>query len=81
MTIGTDSLASNDTLCILEEMKTIQSYVPLEILVEWACKNGAEFLGLAALGTFEKSKMPGVNYINHIENGKLSAESQVIKLF
>lgn len=81
MTIGTDSLASNDTLCILEEMKTIQSYVPLEILVEWACKNGAEFLGLAAFGTFEKSKMPGVNYINHIENGKLSAESQVIKLF
>jgi len=81
MTIGTDSLASNDTLCILEEMKTIQPYVSLEILVEWACKNGAEFLGLTALGTFEKGKMPGVNYISHVENGKLSADSQVLKLF
>ena len=81
MTIGTDSLASNDTLCILEEMKTIQPYVSLEVLVEWACKNGAEFLGLAALGTFEKGKMPGVNHISHLENGKLSADSQLLKLF
>ena len=81
MTIGTDSLASNDTLSILEEMKTIQAHVSLELLMEWACKNGAEFLGLDALGTFQKGKMPGINYINHIEDGKLTANSQVKKLF
>jgi cytosine/adenosine deaminase-related metal-dependent hydrolase len=81
MTIGTDSLASNDTLSILEEMKTIQAHVSLELLMEWACKNGAEFLGLDALGTFQKGKMPGINYINHIVDGKLTADSQVKKLF
>ena len=81
MTIGTDSLASNDTLSILEEMKTIQSYVSLELLMEWACKNGAEFLGLDKLGTFQKGKMPGINYINHIIDGKLTADSKVKKLF
>lgn len=81
MTIGTDSLASNDTLSILEEMKTIQSYVSLDLLMEWACKNGAEFLGLDALGTLKKGKIPGINYINHIIDGKLTADSQVKKLF
>ncbi len=81
MTIGTDSLASNDTLSILEEMKTIQSYVSLDLLMEWACKNGAEFLGLDTLGTLKKGKMPGINYINHIIDGKLTAASQVKKLF
>ncbi|MBF44873.1 MAG: amidohydrolase [Flavobacteriales bacterium] len=81
MTIGTDSLASNDTLSILEEMKTIQSYVSLDLLMEWACKNGAEFLGLDALGTLKKGKIPGINYINHIIDGKLTDASQVKKLF
>ncbi len=81
MTIGTDSLASNDTLSILEEMKTIQTHVSLELLMEWACKNGAEFLGIDALGTFQKGKMPGINYINHIVDSKLTADSQVKKLF
>ena len=81
MTIGTDSLASNDTPSILEEMKTIQSYVSLDLLMEWACKNGAEFLGLDALGTLKKGKIPGINYINHIIDGKLTDASQVKKLF
>jgi len=81
MTIGTDSLASNDTLCILEEMKAIQSYVSLDVLVRWACKNGAEFLSLESLGTLEKGKRPGLNHISHIEGGKLTKESRVTPLF
>ena len=80
MTIGTDSLASNDTLCILEEMKTIQSFVPLHILIEWASKNGAEFLGLDALGSFQKGKMPGINHISQLENAKLTQRSSVTPL-
>lgn len=81
MTIGTDSLASNDTLCILEEMKAIQPYVSLDVLVRWACKNGAEFLSLESLGTLEKGKRPGLNHISHIEGGKLTKESRVTPLF
>ena len=81
MTIGTDSLASNDTLCILEEMKTIQSFVSLELLIEWACKNGSEFLGLDYLGSFQKGKVPGINHITNIVDGKLTNKSQVKKIF
>lgn len=65
MTIGTDSLASNHTLSIWEEIKTLQKHTALDLntLLTWACKNGAEFLQLAQLGTFEKGKTPGVNWV------------------
>lgn len=46
--IGTDSLASNTTLSILEELKTLQLHYPditFEDLVLWATFNGAKALG------------------------------------
>jgi cytosine/adenosine deaminase-related metal-dependent hydrolase len=64
MTIGTDSLTSNWQLSILEEMKTIaryQSYVPFDLLLQWATLNGAEALGMdKELGTIEAGKSPGI---------------------
>lgn len=70
MTIGTDSLTSNWQLSILEEMKTIKkykSYVPVETLIEWACKNGAEALGYEdQLGTLEVGKTPGLVHVNAV---------------
>ena len=51
ITLGTDSLASNDKLCILSEMQTIQRYyptIPTQTLVQWATYNGAKFLGIDA---------------------------------
>lgn len=64
MTIGTDSLASNWQLSILEEMKTIsryQSYVPFETLLLWATLNGAQALGMEKeLGSIEAGKTPGI---------------------
>ncbi|MEX2380240.1 MAG: amidohydrolase family protein, partial [Vicingaceae bacterium] len=45
-TLGTDSLASNHHLSILEEMKCIQQSFPeidLATLCKWACQNGADF--------------------------------------
>jgi cytosine/adenosine deaminase-related metal-dependent hydrolase len=76
-TIGTDSLASNTSLSILEEIKTIQQLVdlPTEILIEWACKNGADFLGFDELGTFESGKKPGVVHIDQLEGRKISRKS------
>lgn len=73
MTIGTDSLASNYTLSIWDEVQTIRKYTDLDLhtLLTWACKNGAEFLQLAHLGTFEKGKRPGVNWVNGKEVKKL----------
>lgn len=74
-TLGTDSLASNNTLSILEEMKTIQLNfpdIPFENLLGWACINAAEFLGLDhALGSIEKGKTPGLLHLRNIENGVL----------
>ncbi|MGC6489946.1 MAG: amidohydrolase family protein [Flavobacteriales bacterium] len=80
MTIGTDSLASNDTLCLLEEMKVINHTVSLEILLQWACKNGAEFLGLNQMGTLEKGKSPGINHISHLRNEQLTERSSVNRI-
>ena len=63
--VGTDSLASNNSLSILEEILIIQknSDFDLNTLLKIACKNGAEALGFENLGTFDKGKNPGVNLI------------------
>ncbi|WP_315819944.1 amidohydrolase family protein [Paraflavitalea speifideaquila] len=62
--IGTDSLASNEQLSVLAEIKTLQSHypgVPLEELLQWATLNGAKALGIQhVFGSFEKGKTPGV---------------------
>jgi aminodeoxyfutalosine deaminase len=73
--LGTDSLASNGRLNILEEMKLIAEYFPhimLEQLVEFATINGAKALGFdEVLGSFEPGKKPGVNLITHIDFEKM----------
>lgn len=60
--IGTDSLASNHQLSILEELKTISKHFPeikLETLLQWATLNGAKALQMdKTLGSFEKGKKP-----------------------
>lgn len=60
--VGTDSLVSNNSLSILEELKIIQenSDFDLNTLLKIACKNGAEVLGFENLGTFKNGKIPGV---------------------
>lgn len=83
-TLGTDSLASNYGLSILDEMKTIQAKFPevsTNTLIKWGCKNGAEFLGLNQLGSFEVGKRPGVNQIEGLAiDEKLKKEIQIIPL-
>jgi cytosine/adenosine deaminase-related metal-dependent hydrolase len=83
MTIGTDSLASNWSLSVLDELKTITKFYPqisLETLLTWATKNGAEFLGLAQLGTIEKGKKPGLNLLKNLEGRKITERTEVVKL-
>lgn len=84
-TLGTDSLASNWSLSILDEMKTISqkdNSIPLELLIKWATYNGANFLGFKHLGAIEKGKKPGLNLIKDIDLDKLSLKntSKIIKL-
>jgi cytosine/adenosine deaminase-related metal-dependent hydrolase len=66
--IGTDSYASNLSLSVLDELKTIQQYhpdIPLSEMLGWATINGARALQMDKhLGSFEKGKKPGVVLIN-----------------
>lgn len=62
--LGTDSLASNKGLDILDEIRTIMKnfpHIPLNTLLNWATINGARALGFEKeLGSFEAGKKPGV---------------------
>jgi len=62
--VGTDSLASNHGLSILEELKTLQQAFPgleTSLLLQWATRNGALALGMdSELGSFTPGKNPGV---------------------
>lgn len=84
LTIGTDSLTSNWQLSILDELKTIskyQSYVPFEIMIQWATLNGAEALGFEAeLGSFEAGKTPGINLLNLNTEGAIDADTVVKRI-
>lgn len=75
ITIGTDSLASNHGLSILEELISIQNKFP-EInsndLLRWATLYGAKFLGIDdKFGSFDVGKKPGVNLIKDYSTGAL----------
>jgi len=67
ITLGTDSLASNQQLSILAEMKTLSVAFPeisLDEILKWGTLNGAEFLNLDnKLGSFDRGKIPGINLI------------------
>ena len=73
--LGTDSLASNWSLNILDEIKTIRKsfpLIPLEETLQWATMNGARALDVDnQLGSFEKGKKPGVVNINENLSGSL----------
>ncbi len=84
--LGTDSLASNKQLSILEEIKTIINHfceIPFEQLLKWATINGAKALGFESkLGSFEVGKQPGVLLISDFDFKKmqLTQKSQVERL-
>lgn len=79
--LGTDSLSSNASLSMVEEIKTIQEYfpsIPLETVVEWSTINGARFLGKEdQFGSIEPGKSPGIVLIDNIDwsTMRLTAES------
>jgi cytosine/adenosine deaminase-related metal-dependent hydrolase len=66
--IGTDSYASNWSLSVLDELKTIQQHhptIPVSEMLGWATLNGARALQMDKhLGSFEKGKKPSVLLIN-----------------
>lgn len=77
ITVGTDSLSSNDTLDIVGEMHCLQKafpYISLGEILTWACRNGALFLGKEkGLGTIAPGKRPGIVLIEGLDaDGRLT---------
>lgn len=85
LTIGTDSLSSNDDLDMVREMFCIQENfpdVPLGEIISWATRNGAEFLGKGDVyGRLAEGFKPGVAVIDHIDKeGRLTTASKSIRI-
>jgi cytosine/adenosine deaminase-related metal-dependent hydrolase len=72
--IGTDSLASNNALDILQEMRILQEThaFNLEKLIPMATLHGACALGLdSELGSFEPGKKPGIVHLSNVNYKEL----------
>ncbi|GAA4803699.1 amidohydrolase family protein [Olivibacter ginsenosidimutans] len=84
LVLGTDSLASNDKLCILSELITLHenfSHLNLEDTIKWATYNGAKYLGIDQMfGSIEKGKSPGLNLIQNTQDLKLTKTATVTPL-
>ncbi|MBR1927655.1 MAG: amidohydrolase family protein [Bacteroidales bacterium] len=85
ITIGTDSLSSNDDLDIVRELYCLQGVsadLSLGEMLGWACLNGAEFLGKDdTLGSIETGKCPGLVFIDNLgPDGRLTAGSASYRL-
>jgi cytosine/adenosine deaminase-related metal-dependent hydrolase len=78
--LGTDSLASNYNLNLLEEMIWLQTRFPMistPELFRWACSNGAEAFGWHHLGRLEAGKRPGIFLLEQTPNLELNAQSRL----
>jgi cytosine/adenosine deaminase-related metal-dependent hydrolase len=84
MVVGTDSLASNHQLSILEEIKVLQRAYPqlsTPLLLQWSTYNGACALQLdSVLGSFQPGKKPGVLLIDNLDGVQLTDRSGVRRL-
>ncbi len=83
--VGTDSLSSNDDLDMVGELFCLQQNfpdVPMGEILQWACLNGARFLGKEAeLGSIVEGKRPGIVGISAVDGeGRLSAASRSVRL-
>ena len=80
ITVGTDSLSSNDDLDMVRELFCLQEnfpQVPLGEMIFWATANGADFLGKGDVyGKMLPGMKPGLVFIDHLsENGYLTTAS------
>lgn len=79
--VGTDSLSSNHSLSILDELKTIHKRfpdIPLAETLQWATLNGARALQLNhQFGSLEIAKKPGIILLENA--GEVISENTTVK--
>jgi cytosine/adenosine deaminase-related metal-dependent hydrolase len=84
--IGTDSLASNNSLSIIDELKTLSKTYPEVSLLKWlkmSTLNGAKALKMDnVIGSFEINKKPGAVLIKNLDlvNLKINNETYVERI-
>jgi aminodeoxyfutalosine deaminase len=84
--VGTDSLASNDSLCVLSELKCLMNSFPkltLEKVLKWATFNGACAISKEdSLGWFSKGMAPGIILLENLDlqNLKLNKNTKIKRL-
>jgi cytosine/adenosine deaminase-related metal-dependent hydrolase len=81
ITVGTDSLSSNDDLDMVKEIFCVHDnfkQVPMGEILTWACLNGARFLSKdTELGSIVPGKHPGLVLVNNVDaDGCFTAESR-----
>lgn len=83
ITLGTDSLASNDTLSIVAEMATLQTHysnLTLEQMIPWATLNGAKALRIDhQYGSLSIGKKPGIVWLKNT-HAQLNSETVVQRI-
>ena len=85
ITVGTDSLSSNDDLDMVKELVCIKqnfAEVPMNEILVWACLNGARFLSKEdSLGSIAPGKTPGIVFVSNVdEDGSFTADSRSERL-
>ena len=85
ITLGTDSLSSNDDLDMVKEMYCLHANfpeVPMSEILTWASMNGAAFLSKEdTLGSLSAGKKPGVVRISDIDGeGFVTSASRSVRL-
>ena len=85
ITVGTDSLSSNDDLDMVKELVCIKqnfAEVPMNEILVWACLNGARFLSKEdSLGSIAPGKTPGIVFVSNVdEEGSFTADSRSERL-
>jgi len=84
--VGTDSLASNDSLNMVDELFALQqafSDLTLPVMIPWATFNGARAVGMDdSLGTIKPGLEPGLVLIENVDlaNLKLTVHSRARRL-
>lgn len=85
--LGTDSLSSNTSLSLTEEIKWLAKHnpqIPLSAMLQWATLNGARALGFGEeIGSFEQGKRPGAVLLTGIDFSSmtLTEDARTVRLF
>lgn len=73
--LGTDSLSSNTSLSMVEEVKWLSHHnpeIPLNEILTWATAGGAQAIGMGGeIGSFEVGKQCGAVLLTDVDFGKM----------